>query len=72
MITRTKLPNGKDGYLIRRDGKPIGIVERHSIRYWRIFDSAHKPLGERFRTRKSAIEELDRMITEQPVPEPPT
>jgi hypothetical protein len=71
LITRTKLPNGKDGYLIYRDGEPIGIVERHDIRYWRILNLGWNPIGERIRTRKSAIAELDR-LTSRPDPEPPT
>lgn len=70
MITLNKLTNHVSGYEVYRDGILIGIVRSHSIRYWRIFDSARKPLGERFRTRKSAIAELDRMITARPDPEP--
>jgi 5-methylcytosine-specific restriction endonuclease McrBC GTP-binding regulatory subunit McrB len=70
MITLNKLTNHVSGYEVHRDGTLIGLVRPHSIRYWRIFDSARKPLGERFRTRKSAIAELDRMITARPDPEP--
>jgi hypothetical protein len=67
MITRTKLPAGKNKYLIYRDGKPIGIVERYDARYWRILDLGWIVLKDRIRTLKSAIWELERITTEKEI-----
>ena len=72
MITKIKIPDpDQPGYLIARDGQPLGIIEKHDTRYWRVIDASNVTLKERIRTLKSAIWELER-LTEQPDPGRPT